>query len=525
MPEIQQSNGRPLIDYMARDYESLLRSMRELIPQKLPEWDDFQSEADFGNVLLQLFAHMGDILSYYQDRVANESFLGTAQTRRSVIEHLRLISYKLATAAPAVAKLDIMVPTSVIDIVTINKGDAFATKSQKNSPSVQFEYTQDAPLQIDFKTTPVDPATGRKTFKGLLVEEGRLIKEEVLGISDGTPNQHFTLVHPRLILHPRQSTQEVSRDVLLTTQLGTTIESWNLQESVAFSRADQKDYSIEIDENDQASIIFGDGQLGKIPPAGSVIKATYRVGGGLAGNVGAHTIQIISKASALTLLPAKVTNPDPANGGAERESIEDAVKRAPAVFRTLQRAVTTEDYEALALSFPGVGKVRAKPAGWNQVTLSVAPQGGGDVSDVLEADLKAFFENKRMLSQVIEVEGVDYVAIYVTAEIGVESYYLPADVKSRVEQAAAKLLAFENVDFGDTIYLSKYYEAIENVDGVLFVNVIEFRRGDQMAPAVEPTGRIELGPNEIPVIPTKKDSSKTDYSSGIKVVIVTKEGS
>ncbi|NIN94975.1 MAG: t4-like baseplate wedge, partial [Anaerolineae bacterium] len=59
-------------------YDSLLRSMWELIPEKLPEWTDYESEADFGNVLLQLFAHMGDILSYYQDRVANESFLGTA---------------------------------------------------------------------------------------------------------------------------------------------------------------------------------------------------------------------------------------------------------------------------------------------------------------------------------------------------------------------------------------------------------------------------------------------------------------
>ena len=56
--------------------------------------EGFTNEADFGNVLLQLFAHMGDILSYYQDRVANESFLGTARTRRSVIEHLRLIGYQ-----------------------------------------------------------------------------------------------------------------------------------------------------------------------------------------------------------------------------------------------------------------------------------------------------------------------------------------------------------------------------------------------------------------------------------------------
>src|SRR4030095_1081553 len=144
--DIATSNGRTVIDYMARDYDSLLQSMRALIPQLLPEWTDNASAADFGNVLLQLFAHMGDILSYYQDRVANESFLGTAQTRRSVIEHLRLISYKMAMAAPAVAKLDITVPGSETATITINKGDAFATKSQKNSPSIQFEYTQDAPL-------------------------------------------------------------------------------------------------------------------------------------------------------------------------------------------------------------------------------------------------------------------------------------------------------------------------------------------------------------------------------------------
>src|SRR5882724_8621369 len=105
MAEIRQVNGQPVIDYMARDYESLLQAMREQIPRKLPEWTDFANEADFGNVLLELFAHIGDILSYYQDRVANESFLGTARTRRGVIEHLRLIGYELGTAAPAAASL------------------------------------------------------------------------------------------------------------------------------------------------------------------------------------------------------------------------------------------------------------------------------------------------------------------------------------------------------------------------------------------------------------------------------------
>ncbi|MCP4663022.1 MAG: hypothetical protein GY856_47125, partial [bacterium] len=68
MAELVKTNGRTVVDYMARDYESFLRSMRELIPRKLPEWTGFESEVDFGNVLLELFAHMGDVLSYYQDR-------------------------------------------------------------------------------------------------------------------------------------------------------------------------------------------------------------------------------------------------------------------------------------------------------------------------------------------------------------------------------------------------------------------------------------------------------------------------
>jgi hypothetical protein len=523
MADIVEVDGRPVIDYMARDYESLLRVMRDLVPQKLPEWRDFANEADFGNVLLELFAHIGDILSYYQDRVANESFLGTARTRRSVIEHLRLIGYQLATAAPAATSLNLTVPGTVSATVTISKGDAFATRSQRTRPSVRFEYTREAPLTIDFGAITADPATGRKTFGGasggIPVEEGRLISEEVLGTSDGSPNQRYPLAHPRVILRPPGTAQEAGRDLVLTTQLATVVSVWTLQESLAFSQAGQNDYVVEVDEDDRATVIFGDGTLGAIPAAGAQIRVSYRVGGGLAGNVPASTIQTIVNAPQLALLGATVDNPQPATGGAERESIEHAVQHAPAVFRSLKRAVTAADYEALALSFKGVAKVRAAPTGWNEVTLYVAPAGQGKVNDVLEANLKAYFEDKRMLSQVIEVQDVDYVPIYVTAEISIQSYYVRDDVKARVQRAAAELLAFEQVDFGQTIYLSKFYEDSQRVAGVLFVNVTEFRRGDRPTPAIEPSGKVELGPNEIPVIP-----GDADYAAGMRVVITDQGG-
>lgn len=476
MVETKHIKGQPIIDYMARDYDSLLRAMRALIPHKLPEWTEYESEADFGNVLLQLFAHMGDILSYYQDRVANESFLGTAQTRRSIIHHLKLIGYRLATAAPASATLTLTIPAECAETITIRKGDAFATKSHQDKRSVRFEYSREQSLKIDCDSLPIDAETNKKAYRGVPVEEGRLVRDEIIGHSDGKPNQRFTLAHAGMILRSLGQGQKVNRDIFLLSQLGDNLEDWSLQESLAFSREHQKDYVIEIDEQDRATVIFGDGDFGAIPASGSVLRATYRVGGGLHGNVAAKSIDTIVDAPQLTLLSIKVSNPEPATGGAERESIEHAVAHAPSVFRSLKRAVTAEDYKALALDFNGVGKVRAEAAGWNLVKLYVAPEGGGYVSDMLSASLLAYFEDKRPVSTVIEVEDVDYVAIYVTAEIAAKSYYAPEDVKEQVQRVAGDLLAFANVDFAETLYLSKFYEAIEAIAGIEFVTITEFRR-------------------------------------------------
>jgi baseplate J-like protein len=518
MAELKQANGRVVIDYMARDAGSFLQSMRALIPAKLPEWTEYESEADFGNVLLELFAHMGDILSYYQDRVANESFLGTAQERRSVSQHLRLIGYTLSTAAPASATLTLSVPPEVTD-VTIRRGDAFASTGQRDKPSVRFEYTREQLLKINFAAIPVDPATNRKLFVGVPVEEGRLIKEEILGTSPGTPNQRYKLTHAKMILRSLGQGQKVNRDIILTTELGQTKDEWVLRESLAFSREGQKDFTIDVDEDDRATVMFGDGALGAIPATGSIIKVSYRVGGGPQGNVLPETIQTIIDATELVLLGAEVTNPGAATGGAERESIEHAVSHAPQVFRSLKRAVTAQDYEALALDFKGVGKVLAEGTSWNVVTLFVAPAGGGHVSDVLEANLLAYFEDKRPISTIIEIEDVDYVPIYVTAEVGVKGYYNRDDVKEHVQQAVSKLLAFENVDFQQTVYLSKFYEAIEAIEGIAFVNISEFRREGQSSGIVEPSGKIELGAHEIPTVPGDNPA----YAAGLRIEL--EEGS
>jgi uncharacterized phage protein gp47/JayE len=523
MATINLRENRQVIDYLARDYNSFRQALIDLIPAKLPEWTD-RSEADFGIVLLELFSYMADILSYYQDRIANEAFLTTAQERRSIINHLRLIGYEMAPAAAASARLSLIVGNNVTQPFEVRKGDQFATKSGKDRKSVTFEYTGSKPLVIDPVNTPSVPARkpdrsplpNFKEFVSIVpVREGKTISNEVIGVSTGGPNQRYTLAQPGLLRDsleivvnttpptpPWRLRQNLifSRRAFTPEQLAALELQERIGSTLAFSGAADTDYAIETDESDVTAVIFGDGQYGVIPPKGSNIIATYRVGGGTAGNVGEGQIIQISKAPQLQLLGAKVVNRAPASGGAERESIDQAIKYAPLVFGSMQRAVTAQDYVAQARLFPGVSKARAEATSWNFINLYIAPTGQGEPpTDVMQRDLLAYFEDKRMLTSLIKIQSPDYVRIDIAANVTALSHFRNDDVQGDSENAVQSLLDFESVDFKQTLYLSKVYEKLEALAGVDSVFVTRFQRSGD-AQAVAPDGLIQLLENEIPVM-------------------------
>jgi hypothetical protein len=90
----------PLIDYLAKDYASFRQALLDRLPVLVPGWTE-QHEADLGVTLVELLAYAGDLLSYYQDSVANEAFLPTARRRVSVRRHARLVDYAMHDGASA----------------------------------------------------------------------------------------------------------------------------------------------------------------------------------------------------------------------------------------------------------------------------------------------------------------------------------------------------------------------------------------------------------------------------------------
>jgi Baseplate J-like protein len=486
-----------ITDFTNRDFASLVESLLDLASLRLPEWTD-QSENDIGRMLLELFAYTGDVLLYYQDRIANEAFLETAVERRSVIDLLSLIGYTLATPAPASVALEVT-PKDPGVTVQIDVGARFATEAAADKAPVEFVFlpTSGAPL-----VQRADVVGGKVLPIIVTAVNATRVDSETLGISLGLENQRLPLSQRPVILPRDPDPQDA---ISVEVDSGSGFERWQRRAALFYSLSDDTHFVTRVDDDDRAEINFGDGTFGRIPPAGAVIRASYLVGGGAQGNVAANTVKVVRSGVNTDVV---VTNPKPASGGAERESIEDARRNAPGVFRSLQRAVTSDDIAALAETFPGVARAVAVPAAWNFVDVIVVADGALDLTDVLRASLVQYFESRRMVTTLITIREPVFVTISVEVVVGVEPTFFADDVARRGREALEALFTIDQLDFGKTFHLSKVFEAVEAVDGVAFVEVPGFigRRSDPPGEIVDPqaagAGRIPLRPREFPRLGT-----------------------
>jgi uncharacterized phage protein gp47/JayE len=474
----------PAIDYTDKDFRSLRQALLDLATYRLPEWTD-RSPSDIGMLLVDLFAYMGDVLSYYQDRIASESFLDTAVERRSVLNLLRLIGYELAPAVASNAELTLLFnppapgqPT----LVTVPSAAEFATTATETTPSQTFIYLGDD-REVDLAGPEVDVgADGKLAVAGLPVRHGHAITNEILGSSTGEPNQTFPLASSPLIVETLKVEVDEGAGPVEWERRTNLLYHVTDEGQIETSSADARDYYVQFDETGTAALVFGDGEYGRKPAIGrDNVRASYVSGGGAVGNVAASSI-----AEAKTTIAglASTTNPLPAVGGADPESTDRAARFGPLAFRSGDRAVTLNDFVSIALQAGGVAKVRARTTGWNRIDLYVAPE--GDVATAAPDDLKrrlvSYFETRRMVGTSVHIQDPVLVPVDISVEIVTEHNRPPETVRSQAQSAVASLLDFRDVDFGQPLYLSKVYEAVEAIDGVYAATVTRFRRQDQGPP-------------------------------------------
>jgi hypothetical protein len=116
----------PVLDYLSKDYESFRRLMLDRLAVVLPDWKE-RNPADVGVALVETLAYAADQLSYYQDAVASEAYLGTARKRVSVRRHARLLDYPMHDGCNARAWVQVQVDQ---DHVSLPAGTQLLTRVQ-----------------------------------------------------------------------------------------------------------------------------------------------------------------------------------------------------------------------------------------------------------------------------------------------------------------------------------------------------------------------------------------------------------
>jgi hypothetical protein len=297
----------------------------------------------------------------------------------------------------------------------------------------------------------------------------------------------------------------------LVTELRGEIESvasnWTARRDLLASDGDATDFVVETENNGIALLRFGDDVHGRRPDPGTAFTATYRVGNGSSGNVGADTIaHIVSNVSGVF---DAVTNPMPALGGIDPEDVDAARRDAPEAFRTQERAVTTADYAAAAERRADVQRAAATfrwTGSWHTVFVTADRFGGAAVDARFEARLRRHLERFRMAGYDLEVDSPRYVALDVALHLCVKSDYFRSEVVRAVEAALGsgvlpdgRLAAFhpDNFSFGQPVYLSRIVAAAQAVEGIEAVSVLKFQRRavpdtSSLENGVIPIGRLEI---------------------------------
>ena len=265
---------------------------------------------------------------------------------------------------------------------------------------------------------------------------------------------------------------------------------WENRYDLIASGPDDKHFVVEIDNFGKAHLRFGNGELGFQPAAGTTFRVTYRVGNGIAGNVGAESItRLVTTKTTFTGVDIKVRNPLAARGGTEPEPMAEAKLFAPYGFRKkLQRAIIAGDYQSLAARNPKLQRASGElvwTGSWYEADVAVDPLGSETAGDEFLKDIQTYLERYRRMGHDLHVEQAEYVPILLALEVCALPHYQPGHVKAALLEAFSNRVlpggkrGFfhpDNLTFGEGIYLSKIIATAQAVAGVECVQVKKLQR-------------------------------------------------
>jgi hypothetical protein len=424
------------IEQTSKDFDALRARLISLVKSVFPDWADFDV-ASFGNILLEMFAFVGDVLTFYQDNLARESRLVTATQRKNVMALAKMLGYRLHGAQAATAEVQLSLPKPPVANVTIPAGTVIRT--QEVTEPVRFQLLSPAVIAAGAQPPRVTAVVEHsKTYTQLF---------DARGLSDLELHLDFA---PYL-----------DGSAIIATPQGAFTEV----DSFLDSRPNDRHFMVLVDQNDRATVRFGNGVSGTAPTG--TVTVTYKTGGGAIGNVDAERLVVIEgafKDAYGAAVQVAVRNPRPASGGTERQTVASAKLLAPESLRTLTRSVSREDFELNARRLPGVARALMLTANED----SSIQENAGILYVIPQSKAPGAMPTPALRSQVLR-QVTEVYPCTLTFQVSVqEPVYRPLDVAARLFLKAG----FAGNDVRDRIRasLASYFQ-VSQPDGTPNPNV------------------------------------------------------
>jgi hypothetical protein len=350
-----------------------------------------------------------------------------------------------------------------------------------NSVKLRLVYLPDLSQNFSIQDFPL-LAEPKVTVYGNLVaaNQGKTEKEAVLGNGDSRQKfQTFKLPKSPLTYHnlPGETPPEVPELQVYVNDI-----LWQRVPSLFNRKPDAEIYIVREDANGDSWVQFGDGKTGKQLLSGvKNIVAKYRTGIGAYGQLKPETkVQASGRLDKLD----KIHLPGIVTGGEVPESGENAREAAPGKIQSLDRIVSLQDFESETLAIPGVSKALAT---WDlvdnipNVVITVLMETGRTQEFAEVAKILSHYNRCRGSQRFpIDVRRGDRKYVSIAANVAFNPTFRQELVSKAIQAALGitgennGLFALKNRRFGQKEYATRIAGAIQNVAGVLWVEVTGF---------------------------------------------------
>lgn len=411
------------------------------------------SEGNILIIILSLFAAIAEVLHYYVDNMARETFLSTARRYDSVVKHGALVDYHARAAIAATVDVILsrsITGNSIVAKLTLPQGTLFTDQSGNSWLSAR-----DVTWYSNVTTCKVPIIQHEKyttsALNNMVIPTGDRVQLNLGTLPNGKYYEHGSM----------------------SLRIGG--ESWVLVETFAKSKPTDKHFMVSVDESLNPYIMFGDGTFGKKPAAGAKItNVVFYLTNGSQGNVKSNTITSVPSVISSSITDATVSNAYDAGGGSNYENFTMLKEHIPLSVKTLGVAITKEDFESLAMLVDGVNKAKADYECGRKLTVYISPDGGAVASSELISRVYNLLSQRAPMTTWLKVKSAGKVQIILEMDVTGKKSYKTAEIQTQILTALYNAYSPEQAEIGGSVRVSDIYALIDNLSTIDYLHLTKF---------------------------------------------------